>query len=187
MKRFALFLAMAAPVFAALASQSASAPPAKGALTISAKPSTITFGQATTVSGKVKGPLKDPVPVTLQQNAAPFTGGFEDVATTLSANNGNYAFSGLRSAVITRYRATILVPPETSSEVLVQVRIKVVLRLSDRTPRRGEPVRFFGTAAPEHDGLTVRIQRQTRTGSWRTVARTRLRDAGTERSRFSRS
>ena len=63
------------------------------------------------------------------------------------------------------------------------MRIKVVLRVSDRTPRAGQRVRFFGTAA-HGDGLTVRIQRQTPTGAWKTVARARLQDAGDERSKF---
>lgn len=184
MKRIALLAAIVFPAFAALAAQAASAPPGNSDLTISAKPTTITFGQATTISGKVKGP-KDPLVVTLQQNPYPFTDAFVDAGTTLSANNGNYAFSGVRPALNTRYRATTLVPPQTSSVVEVLVRIKVVLRVSDRTPRAGQRVRFYGTAAPQHDGRTVRIQRQTSTG-WKTVARTSLRDAGDERSKFGR-
>jgi hypothetical protein len=187
MKRIVLLTAILVPVFAGLASQAASAPPSKADLTIAAKPLTITFGQATTISGKVKGPLKDPVPVTLQQNPYPFTdGSFEDSATTLTAGNGDYAFSGVRPARNTRYRTTALVPPQTSAEVEVQVRIRVALHLSDRTPRAGQRVRFYGTAAPAHDGRTLRIQRQTQTGTWKTVARTGLRDAGDERSKFSR-
>jgi hypothetical protein len=186
MKRIVLLATIVLPVFAALAAQAASAPAGKGDLTISAKPLTITFGQATTVSGKVKGPLKDPIPVTLQRNPYPFTDGFEDAGTTLTASNGNYAFSGLRPGLNTRYRATTLVPPQASGEIEVQVRIKVVLRVSDRTPSAGQRVRFYGTAAPQHDSRTVGIQRQTQTGSWKTVARTRLRDAGDERSKFSR-
>jgi hypothetical protein len=47
-------------------------------------------------------------------------------------------------------------------------------------------VRFHGTAAPAHDGAPVRIQRRRADGSWRTVARTTLRDAGTDVSRYSR-
>ena len=187
MRRIVLLSAIVASAFAALVAQAASAPAGNGDLTISAKPLIITFGQATTISGKVKGPLKDPIAVTLQQNPYPFTDGFEAAGTTLSANNGNYAFGGLRPALNTRYRTTTLVPPQTSAEVEVQVRIKVVLRVSDRTPRAGQRVRFFGTAAPQHDGRSVRIQRQTVTGSWTTVARTRLRDAGDERSTFGRS
>ena len=187
MKRIVLLTAIVVPVFAGLAARAASAPTGKGDLTISAKPLTITFGQATTISGKVKGPLKDPVLVTLQRNPYPFTDGlFEGAGTTLSANNGNYAFSGVRPGLNTRYRASALVPPKTSIEVEVQVRINVVLHLSDRTPRAGQRVRFFGTAAPQHDGRTVRIQRQTQAGSWKTVSRTLLRDAGDAQSKFSR-
>jgi hypothetical protein len=68
--------------------------------------------------------------------------------------------------------------------VVVQVRIKVVLRLSDRTPVRGQRVTFSGTASPEHDGRLVYIQRRTRTGNWRTIRRTVLKDAGSEFSTF---
>jgi hypothetical protein len=187
MKRIVLWTAIVLPVFAGLAAQAASAPPGKSDLTISAKPLTITFGQATTISGKVKGPLKDPNAVTLQRNPYPFTDGlFEDAGTTLSAANGDYAFTGVRPGSNTRYRTTALVPPQASAEVEVQVRIKVTLHLSDRTPRAGQRVRFYGTAAPQHDGRTVRIQRQTQTGAWKTVRRTLLRDAGDARSKFSR-
>ena len=186
MKRTVLLSSIVFSVFATLATQATSAPPGNPNLTITAKPTLITFGQATTISGKVKGAGKDAAVVTLQQNPYPFNDAFTDAGTVVSANKGNYSFSGLRPALNTRYRVTKLVPPDTSSEVEVLVRIKVVLRVSDRTPSAGQRVRFFGTAAPQHDGRTVRIQRQTTTGSWKTVARTALRDAGAERSKFSR-
>lgn len=160
-------------------------PPGGSGLTVSAEPNPITLGQATTISGKLRGPLKAGAVVTLQDNPAPYTRGFRDVATTTTAKNGAYTFGGIRPTLNTRYR-TMTPGPVTSSELLVPVRIKVTLRLSDQTPRAGRRVRFFGRVAPEHDGRGVRIQRQTRTGSWKTVARTRLRDAGTARSRYSR-
>ena len=186
MKRPILLTTILVPVFLALSAHAAAAPPAGNTdLTISAKPTTITFGQATTISGKVKGP-KDPIGVTLQHNPYPFTDAFEAAGTAQSANNGDYTFAGVRPALNTRYRVTTLVPPQTSSTVDVLVRIKVVLRVSDRTPRAGQRVRFYGTASPQHDGRTVRIQRQTSTGSFTTVARTSLRDAGDARSTFSR-
>jgi hypothetical protein len=184
MKRIVLLAAIVVPAFAGLVAQASSAPPDKSNLSISAKPARITFGQATVISGKAKGPPSGPISVTLQQNPYPYADGFEPVETKLSANNGDYAFAGLRPALNTRYRVTTLVPPDTSSEAEVLVRIKVVLRVSDRTPREGQRVRFFGTAAPQHDGRAVRIQRQTPTGAWKTVARTRLQDAGDERSKF---
>ena len=74
----------------------------------------------------------------------------------------------------------------TSPEiVVVRVAIRVKLRLSDRTPRRGQRVRFYGGAGPEHDGRNVYIQKLTSAG-WRGVSRTLLKDAGTELSKFSK-
>jgi plastocyanin len=64
--------------------------------------------------------------------------------------------------------------------------IKVTLKVSDRTPQAGQRVRLFGPVRPALDGQTIRIQRRTRNGSFQTVAKTKLRDAGDERSKFSR-
>ena len=186
MKRVAvLLLAVVGPVLALPLAAQAVKPPASSELTISARPNPITFGAATTISGKLKGPAKTGVLVTLQDNPAPYTRGFRDLATTTTDKSGDYGFSGVRPTLNTRYRATTLVPPATSSELLVPVRIRVALRRSDSTPAAGQRVRVSGSAAPEHDGRRVRIQRQTTAGSWRTVARVRLLDAGTGRSRYS--
>jgi hypothetical protein len=176
-------------VLALLASQPAAQdpPPTSGQLTISASPNPITFGRATTVSGRLKkGAVKAAVPVTLQENPAPFTAGFQNVATTATDTDGKYSFTDVQPEQNTRYRTKTAVPDATSAELLVEVRIKVVLRLSDRTPLRGQRVTFSGTASPEHDGRLVYIQRRTRTGNWRTVRRTVLKDAGSEFSTFSR-
>jgi plastocyanin len=61
----------------------------------------------------------------------------------------------------------------------------VTLQVSDATPARGVRVRFFGTVKPEQDGRLLQLQRRTR-GSFRTVARIKLGDAGTTRSKFSK-
>jgi plastocyanin len=63
---------------------------------------------------------------------------------------------------------------------------KVTLQVSDATPARGARVRFFGTVRPARDGRLVQLQRRTRGGSYLTVARIRLRDAGSTRSKFSK-
>jgi plastocyanin len=65
------------------------------------------------------------------------------------------------------------------------VPIVVTLKLSDRRPEAGQRVRFSGTVTPALDGQAVQIQRRTRTGSFKTVAKTALRDAGDERSKYS--
>jgi hypothetical protein len=61
----------------------------------------------------------------------------------------------------------------------------VTLKLSDAKPAPGQRVRFSGTVTPALDGQTVQIQRRTRTGSFKSVAKTALRDAGDERSKYS--
>jgi plastocyanin len=62
----------------------------------------------------------------------------------------------------------------------------VSLRVSDATPDRGQRVRFFGSVRPERDGRLLQLQRRTRRGSYTTVTRIRLKDAGSSRSKFSK-
>ncbi len=160
--------------------------PITGELTISAEDRRLTYGRRTTIRGRLKGTLKAGVPVNLQHNPAPYTGGPQTVATATTSTSGRYSFRNVEPDRHTRYRVVSTVPQATSKEVLVEVRIKVVLRLDDRTPRRGQRVRFYGTAAPEHDGRLVYIQRRNAAGRWRTAKRTVLEDAGDELSIFSK-
>jgi plastocyanin len=67
-----------------------------------------------------------------------------------------------------------------------RARTAVTLRVSDTTPSRGQRVRFFGSVRPERDGRLVQLQRRRRGGSFRTVERIRLRDAGAGRSTYSK-
>lgn len=162
-------------------------PPKSATLTIAAAPSPVTFGSATTLSGRLSGGRAAAAqPVTVQADTAPLDGKYVDVATVVTDANGDWKATNAPTA-LTRYRAQAkTAPPATSSTVDVAVRLRVRVHVSDRTPSKGERVRFSGTAAPAHDGARVRVQRRTSAGRWRTVARTRLRDAGTEVSRYGR-
>jgi plastocyanin len=62
----------------------------------------------------------------------------------------------------------------------------VVLQVSDVTPDRGQRVRFFGSVRPQRDGRFIQLQRRSRRGSFTTVERIKLGDAGTSRSKFSK-
>jgi hypothetical protein len=67
------------------------------------------------------------------------------------------------------------------------VRPAISLKLSDRTPKRGQRVRFSGTLCPEHDGVAIALQRRTAKG-WRTLAKPVLADvAGATCSSYARS
>jgi hypothetical protein len=163
-----LALAALAPV-AALA-----APPGQQrALSIGATPNPVVFGRTTVISGKLTGKNHAGRTVTLQGDEYPY-GTFANLGTAVTSANGDYAFSR-KPPKHTLYR--VRMGGVQSSNLLVHVRIAVSLRLSDYTPGVGQRVRFAGRACPEHDGNLVAIQRRTRTGKWRTLARTHLRAA----------
>jgi hypothetical protein len=161
--------------------------PPDNTVTLAAAPNPIRFGKPTTLSGKVTGPDQAGAEVTLRADPFPVEGDDTVVATATTDANGDFQFAGIMPDRNTRYTARAKTsPPVESAVVDVLVRVRVSLRLDDSTPRAGQRVRFSGSAAPQHDGSVVRIQRRRATGSWKTVALTLLRDAGDERSRYSR-
>lgn len=185
-----LLFALTAPLIATAQQGKGKKPkPPRGdanSLTIRANPNPVVWGGSTVVSGQLRGANNGGKTVTLERNPYPFTGGFNDVSTRVTPNSGAYSFT-VSPGLHTRYRTSAKTsPPVTSNQVLVHVRIRVGILLSDATPARGRLVRFYGSAYPAHDGSLVYIQKRATTGSYRTVARTRLRDAGTTRSRYSR-
>lgn len=151
-------------------------------LTISAIAPTITWGQATTVSGTLKGNDNAGQRVEIQALPHPFTGQWTTVDSTLTDAKGDYR-DIRKPKRLTRFRT--VVRDIISAEATVQVRIRVPRRVSDPTPSRGERVRFFSDGvAPAHDGATVRLQKRSPSGSWVTIRRTVLRDTGN--AKFSR-
>lgn len=177
-------LASVALALTAVVPMAAVAQKPKPKLNLSAKPTTIVFGKATVLSGKLTGPKAAGKTVQLQADPHPFEGSFGNIGTATTNAGGAFSFAH-RPVENTRYRAR---QGSTLSEVAtVLVRIRTSLRLSDATPKKGRIVRFFGRACPQHDGAGVRIQRRTRTGGWRTVRKTRLRDIpGSTCSKYSK-
>jgi hypothetical protein len=186
MRRILVALAAAALLLPA-AVQAAKPPKHPAKLTLSATPPRVTFGRSTTLAGMLTGGKKaGGVTVVVQADAYPLDGSYADVATAVTDANGDWHVA-LAPTALTRYRARAKTsPPAISPTADVGVRLRVHIHVSDRTPSRGERVRFHGTVAPAHDGGPVRIQRRTSTGHWRTVARTVMRDAGSTVSRYSK-
>jgi len=163
-------------------------PPTKNAITLDAKPSRIVFSGVTTLSGRLSGPKAGSVGLRLWQDTTrPYGDAYKPSSITATTDkNGRYSFAA-KPLVNTSYRVVAsTTPPVTSAARIVLVRIKVGIKLSDRTPMRGTLVRFYGSVFPAHDGRVASIQRRTRSGSFRTVVRTKLRDAGSSRSTYSR-
>jgi hypothetical protein len=187
MRRIVATAALAACLTLPAGVLAAKPPKQPSKLTLAAAPLRVTFGKATTLAGKLTGGKSAAgQAVTVQADVFPIDGSYADVATTTTDANGDWHVTQTPTA-LTRYRAQVkTAPPTTSNTADVGVRLRVRVHVSDRTPSRGERVRFSGTAAPAHDGAPVRIQRRTATGGWRTVARTVLRDAGTDVSRYGK-
>jgi hypothetical protein len=168
----------------------AAGPGPSNALSIAAAPPTIIHGGSTVISGRLTGPKSGAVAVTLEQNPFPFTGGFKAATNATTDKNGNYSFT-VKPTLSTRYRVSAKTsPPVMSTEVRVNVRVKVTLRVSDKTPAIRQRVRFSGLVIPAHDGKIAKIQRRTASGTWKTVVTARLKPAlavnGVTRSRYSR-
>jgi hypothetical protein len=162
--------------------------PGQGAADVTiAATNPIVWGRSSVVSGNVKGAAAG-VLVDLQADPFPFSDTeFAKVATVPTDAKGDYRFTVMPKSN-TRYRVVAATsPPVTSAVVNVLVQIRVKVAVSDSTPLRGSLVKFSGTACPAHDGNTVYVQKRTSTGSFGTVARTTLRDAGDTCSKYSRS
>lgn len=185
MKRLGVMLGVLLGLASVLPLMAGAQKPPKSDISFSAKPTSVVFGKSTVLSGMLKGGDRSGKTVLIQH--LPFGATtYTTVATKTTATNGSFSHT-LVPAKKTRYRAVAqTTPPQTSAEVPVNVAIRISLRLSDYTPRRGQLVRFSGSVSPQHDGRTVLIQRRTATGSFRTIARTRARDAGSARSAYSR-
>ena len=165
-------------------SAGAQKPPKAGSVSLKASADRVVFSQPVTLDGMVKG-AKAGVTVTLERRAAAGTV-FTPAATATTTDKGRFSFS-VRPRSNSVFRVTAATtPPATSGEVRVDVSPLVGLRVSDRTPHKGQRVRFRGTVRPPHDGRRVAIQRKRADGTWNTVRRPRLRDAGSTFSRYSK-
>jgi len=154
-------------------------------LTIQASAPTVAFGRSETFSGTTKN-IAAGTSIELQQNPYPYAGFKPSGKTGVVDPMGNWSIAGVVPQVHTQYRVVAKSsPPTTSGSVFVRVQIRVSFRVSDSTPARGQMVRFFGTAAPAHDGKPVLIQKRTAAG-YKTVARTVLVDNGTATSKYSK-
>ena len=143
--------------------------PNDNVLSISKNPRTVTYGDPVTISGRLTGPGAGGETIELQSTPFPYTAPFSDVGTTTTAANGDYSFT-TTPTINTRYHAIARTTPRTqSADIIVGVRRRVTLRIGDRTPERGQRVRFAGTVTPGADGKVALIQRRTRKG-WRTLS-----------------
>ena len=188
-------LCIAVPAVAGLAlavpqvlAQGNSQKPKTSAVTIDAKANPIVFATTTALSGRVSGATTAGVTIRFEEDATkPYGDSYKpSLLAAKTATNGMYTVNA-KPKVNTQYRAIAQASPTVTSPArLVMVRSLVGLRVSDRTPRRGSFVTFSGSVFPAHDGSRALIQRRSSTGSWTTLARPVLNDAGTLKSTYSK-
>jgi hypothetical protein len=173
----------------AIAAPALGKPPASSSLTISASPSPITFGSSSTVAGVLSGKHVSAVTVTLESRPGSGTGAFGKGPTSKTDSTGHYTFS-VTPSQNTTYRAVAQASPTaTSSDAVVNVKVKVTEHLSTTKPTAGHAVRFSGLVIPAYNGKFAQIQRETASG-WKAVASAKLvattRVGSVQRSKYSK-
>jgi hypothetical protein len=147
------------------------AKPAPGTLSIAAAPTAVKSGGSVTLSGKLTGSNVGGRTVRIRADEFPVSS-FSNVGTTTTNATGDWSFV-VKPSQNTRYTANV---GKTDSPNLdVTARAAVTLKLSDRTPRRGQRVTFSGQVCPERDTVAIALQRRSSTG-WKTIASPVLAD-----------
>jgi hypothetical protein len=173
MNKILIPLAAAGLLVAPIAGSLAAKPDKNATLTIAVAPNAVAFGTPANVTGAISSKQAG-VALTLEAQAYPYKGGFTDAGTATTAADGTYTFA-VTPAVSTHYRvSTSDKPTVRSPEAALAVSWKVGLGVSDKTPKKGQRVRFFGTVKPPSPNAKVYIQRYFAAGGWKTVKETTL-------------
>jgi hypothetical protein len=145
-------------------------------------PSTIrpVWGSGLTITGSVSG--AGSLPVALEKQDWPFTGGFVQVATANANSRGSFNLTVPPLNVTGRLRVVTRTAVPVSSQVTtVSVAAKVGLKTRRLKRKR---VRLEGTIWPAVPNGRVSLQRQSRSGRWGFVKRGRISAFDTNRSRY---
>jgi hypothetical protein len=145
-------------------------------------PSTVrpVWGTGLTITGSVSG--AGSLPVALEKQDWPFTGGFIQVATANASSSGAFSVTvpplqiTARLRVVTRTEVPVSSPVTTAS---------VAAKVGLKTRRlKGKRVRLEGTIWPAVPNGRVSLQRQSRSGTWGFVKRGRISAFDVNRSRY---
>jgi hypothetical protein len=182
MKRSIITTAALVPLtLVAITGAGEAAKPAPASLTIAADHASVKFGAGVTLSGKLSGANVAGRAVHVQEDVYPLSA-FGNTGSATTNAGGDWTLA-VKPTANTRYRAGS--GKVDSPTVDVMVRPAITLRLSDRTPKRGQRVRFSGQLCPEHDSVAVELQRKTSSG-WKKVASPVLADvAGATCSKYA--
>jgi hypothetical protein len=122
--------------------------------------------------------------VQLYERRSPFPGTWAVLQEGTAGADGSYAFNvvPVRKAYYSIVApATATAGREASPGLLVTVRRKVSIKVSDRTPRKNELVRFSGFISPSYPvgpGAVATLQRRDKSGAFSNVKAALLKAAG---------
>jgi hypothetical protein len=122
--------------------------------------------------------------VQLYERRAPFPGTWAVLQEGTAGADGSYSFSvvPVRKAYYSVVApATATAGREASPGLLVTVRRKVSINVSDRTPRKNQLVRFSGFISPSYPlgpGAVATLQRREKSGAFTNVKAALLKAAG---------
>ena len=145
----------------------------------------VILGAPVTISGTlVNGAADAGRQVQLDERRAPFPGTWGVVQESTAGPDGSYAFTVVppRKAYFSVVApATAAAGRQASAGWLVSVRRKVSIKVSDRTPRKNQLVRFSGFISPSYPlgpSSVATLQRRDGTGAFANVKAVLLKAAG---------
>jgi hypothetical protein len=145
----------------------------------------VLLGAAVTISGTlVNGAADAGRRVQLYERRAPFPGTWGVLQESTAAPDGSYSFTVVppRKAFFSVVApATATAGRQASAGWLVSVRRKISIKVSDRTPRKNQLVRFSGFISPSFPlgpSSVATLQRRDRTGAFANVRAVLLKAAG---------
>jgi hypothetical protein len=122
--------------------------------------------------------------VQLYERRAPFPGTWAVLQESTAGADGSYSFSVvpvLKAYYSVVAPATATAGREASAGLLVTVRRRVSIKVSDRTPRKNQLVRFSGFISPLYPlgpGAVATLQRRDKTGAFTNLKAALLKAAG---------
>src|SRR5215207_6397326 len=136
----------------------------------------VLLGTPVTIGGSLlNGPADAGRPVQLFERRAPFPGTWAVLQEGTAGPDGSYSFTVVppRKAYFSVVApATATAGRQASPGLLVSVRRKVSIKVSDRTPRKNQLVRFSGFISPSYPlgpSSVATLQRRDRTGAFANV------------------
>jgi hypothetical protein len=145
----------------------------------------VLLGTPVTIGGSLlNGPADAGRPVQLFERRAPFPGTWAVLQEGTAGPGGSYSFSVVppRKAYFSVVApATATAGRQASPGLLVSVRRKVSIKVSDRTPRKNQLVRFSGFISPSYPlgpSSVATLQRRDRAGAFANVRAVLLKAAG---------